>query len=82
MKTIILKKLDISKPIAHHLIGEQYTSRHRKCIGASIMVVGVGLVQASHTIDVFIIHFACDVIGYAIHGLGAIPFISSIEKSK
>lgn len=44
------------------------------------MVFGVSVVQASYLIDVWILHFMADVVGYGIHGLGLIVFTNRVEK--
>lgn len=76
----ILETINISKHIANHVAGKHHTNTHRRISGITVMIVGVGIVNASHFCDVFIIHFVADVIGYAVHGLGLIPFVSSIEN--
>lgn len=44
------------------------------------MFIGVGIVKASAMVDLWIIHFVADVVGYGIHGLGLIVFANLVEK--
>jgi hypothetical protein len=43
------------------------------------MALGVGIAKASALSDLFVVHYVSDLIGYAIHGIGFIPFINQIE---
>ena len=73
--------LDISKPICNHLIGEHHSQIHRKATGVIIMVFGVGITKFLLIFDPMIIHFIGDIVGYAFHGIGLLPFVNSLEKS-
>ncbi len=73
--------LDISKPICNHLIGEHHSQTHRKATGVIIMVFGVGITKFLLIFDPMIIHFIGDIVGYAFHGIGLLPFVNSLEKS-
>lgn len=75
----VLHHMDISKTIAKHLCGEDYTHHHRQVIGVFVMIGGVALVKLTGLTEIFVIEFFGDIFGYTIHGIGAIPFISRME---
>lgn len=76
-----LDKLNIAKHITNHIVGQTHTSKHQKIAGIFIMLFGVALGKFSLLIDVHIVHYIADVIGYAIHGIGLIPFVKDFEQS-
>lgn len=75
----ILNVLNVSKVITTHLVGKKHTNAHRKMVGIGIMIIGVSLVKILGHIDLYIIHIAADIVGYAIHGIGLIPFVHELE---
>lgn len=77
--TNLLSKLNLSKWIASHLIGENHSSFHRKIVGIFIMIFGVGLTKIYYLVHFESLNFLADIVGYGFHGLGLIPFIKSIE---
>lgn len=76
----LIHKIDVSKHIAHHIAGKDHTVVHRRITGGIIMALGVGLVKLSLMSPIPIIHFFGDLVGFAIHGIGLIPFIKGIEE--
>jgi len=75
---VILTNLNISKVVCDHLLDEKHTSVHRMIAGSFIMSVGVGISKIHVTMVV--IHFLLDGVGYAIHGIGLIPYVESLSK--
>lgn len=73
-----MKKLNLSKTICDHLIGEEHTPIHRISVGVVIMVVGVGVAKGSMAIDYAFVHFFGDMLGYFLHGVGAIPIVDKL----
>lgn len=71
---------NVPRKLADHLVGKNHTNYHRRWCGAFVMLIGVGFVKLTGMIDIYLIHFAGDIIGYAIHGVGAIPFLTAIEN--
>lgn len=71
----ILHNTNLPKLLCKHLFGHKHTHRHRMVVGVGVMVVGVAVAKFSTHLDIYYIHFAGDVFGYAMHGLGATPFI-------
>ena len=69
----VLNRLNVTKAVCDHLVGEGHTERHRMITGVFIVIVGVGISKIPTTIT--IIHFLLDAVGYGVHGLGCIPFI-------
>lgn len=72
MKNLI-NKVNVSKVVCDHLIGEEHTQRHRMITGLIIIVLGVGISKIPTSIHV--IHWMADAVGYGVHGLGCVPFI-------
>lgn len=83
MKQVLIKTIDainLPKHIAHHIAGEDHTDNHRRLAGVAVMAVGVGFVKLCMVIDSMAVHFMGELVGFAIHGIGLIPFASKIEK--
>jgi hypothetical protein len=70
----VIEQINLSRHIANHLAGERHTSHHRK-------IAGVLVTKLSAIPEGPIIHFAGDLIGYGMHGIGLIPFATNIEKN-
>jgi len=77
-KGSVLRKIDVTRVISNHLIGKNHKPYHRFAVGIVIMVSGVSFTEVSYLFSPMIIHITGDVIGYFIHGLGAVPFIDFI----
>lgn len=75
-----LDKANVSKYIACHLMGQEHTNAHRICIGISIILTGVILVEIQY--HIFIVGIAVKTIGVVCHAVGAIPIINPIESKK
>jgi hypothetical protein len=77
----VIEQINLSRHIANHLAGERHTSHHRKIAGVLVMSFGVLVAKLSAIPEGPIIHFAGDLIGYGMHGIGLIPFATNIEKN-
>lgn len=73
-KTFI-EKINLSRVLAFHLIGEKHTKTHRRLFGIAIMFSGIGIAQLTSFLPVPFIHFLGETAGAAIHGIGLIPFL-------
>lgn len=74
-----LRKFDISKHILDHLVGKGHSLTHRRCIGLLIMIIGISLIQIFHSIiNNVLAEVMIDTFGSAVHGIGLIPWISSL----
>ena len=73
----IVEILNLPKTICHHAIGHHHSPHHRMIAGAGIMCVGVLVAKSAALVSPhwFIVHVTVDIIGYAIHGVGTIPFV-------
>lgn len=79
----ILDVINIPKHIVSHMIGEKHSTWHHRITGAIIMVFGVGVVKIFYiTSDIGLFHFVGDLVGFAIHGVGLVPWVSKIEKGE
>lgn len=77
----ILQRLDLSKLIAHHVVGHDHTKVHRRTVGFIIAVLGVGLVFLAKEFSTSpLAHFFGDLFGYFLHAVGAIPFLKYFES--
>lgn len=70
---------DPSKKIANHLVGKHHSKWHRRSVGTIIIMVGVGIAEIPLSGTA---HFAANAIGYLIHALGGMAFLSPIEAAK
>lgn len=75
-----LKIYNLPREICHHAIGKEHTHSHRMVAGTCIMLVGVAIAKSAHFFDATLIHFSMDMVGYAVHGLGALPFIEYVME--
>jgi hypothetical protein len=75
-----LSKICLSKYILDKLISKSHSLTSRKVMGFTIMVIGVTLVKFANHYDYVLIHIGADIIGYALHGLGCIPFFESLNS--
>lgn len=74
---------DVPKTVRNHLLGPQHSPRHKFIFGSVIMIIGVSMVKLiSPMLSSHIMHIVIDVIGYGLHGIGAIPIVKSIEGGK
>lgn len=78
LANIIATNLNVSKVICNHLIDEKHTDRHRCFAGVFIMVIGVSISKIH--VAYIAVHFLLDGVGYAIHGIGLIPFVDALSK--
>ena len=73
-----LEFLNLSKLIAKHLMGENHTKQHHRAVGIVIIIFGVLMSEITpHSIRIF-----AAIIGQSLHGIGLIPFINELEKTK
>jgi hypothetical protein len=78
MKTPLIIKLNLAKHICDHMLGEHHSQTHRCMVGVGVMIIGVAV--AKTPVPHVVIHFVCDLTGYLIHGIGAIPILEQIAK--
>jgi len=65
-----------ARAICNHLVGENHSVVHR--LGAGALIMGSGVLVAKAGGDGLILHFIADLVGYAIHGIGLIPFVDKL----
>lgn len=79
----VLHICNVPRIICHRLIGGHHTPGHRMAVGLVIMIGGVAVAKSAHAAEYVIIQGGLDLLGYAIHGLGAVPFIEwLLEEEK
>lgn len=64
-----------------HLFGDNHNSTHKMSVGFVIMFVGVCVAKSAHVVHLDIISYFMDLIGYALHGVGASPYIEHLIKA-
>lgn len=77
-KIVSLHKVNLPKVVCDHLVGKSHTVSHRYTTGVIIMSLGVGLTKVVFLFEGGFIHILGDIVGYAVHGLGAVPFIDGL----
>lgn len=75
-----LKVLNLPKVICTVSIGKSHKPWHRMTAGGVIMITGVLISKA--TVPWFDLHLFFDLIGYAIHGLGTVPFVDYLLEEE
>lgn len=68
---------DPSTRLANHLVGHNHSKWHRWSVGTIIIVLGVGVAEIPLTGPA---HFIANAVGYLIHALGGLAFLSPIDK--
>lgn len=72
----IIAKVNVSKTVCDHLLGENHSQGHRMITGVVIGFIGVGISKIPTSIHLF--HYIFDLVGFGVHGIGAVPFIEKI----
>ena len=73
-----IRSINVSRTVCDHLLDEKHTNRHRMGVGGIIIFMGVAVSKIP--INITVIHFILDGVGYAIHGIGLVPFIEWFQK--
>lgn len=74
----LIATLNAPRMLCEHLFGEEHTHKHRMVFGVVFMVIGVGVSKCF--VQIQVLHLVCDGIGYALHGMGTLPFIEQLQK--
>lgn len=81
-KTVkVLRVLNVPRSLCEHLVGEHHSTGHQMAAGTVVMLVGVGIAYMGGQWHNIVWHFVCDGVGYAVLGLGAVPFIEYLISS-
>ena len=67
--------VNIPRHICRALIGEHHTHGHRMVAGAVLMTLGVTVSHVAGGTGILLVVYAGDLLGYAIHGIGVVPFL-------
>lgn len=71
----MIKWVNLPRELCHHTLGQEHSPKHRMCAGIVVMIVGVAIAKSANVFHVEVLHYTLDLCGYAVHGLGATPFI-------
>lgn len=80
VKKSLLYYLNFPRRVCDLTLGEQHRPHHRMIAGTIIMVIGVSLCKAFASFHYFFIPEITEGIGYAIHAIGATPFVEYLSK--
>lgn len=72
---------NLPKAICRHLVGKEHDTHHHMLAGVFVMVVGVAIAKSVEFFHFPGAHFALDLVGYGVHGLGLTPFIEAGIKA-
>lgn len=78
-KNSLLEKLNVSKVICNHIVGENHSDGHRICCGILVVFFGVWFSKLGVNMN-WAIHYLTDASGYLIHGIGSIPILDYLSK--
>jgi len=71
----VIRYVNLPRFICTHVVGEKHSHKHRMSVGFVLMVIGVGTAKSFAEIHIFGLDFVGDVIGYFLHGVGAVPYV-------
>lgn len=72
----VVKRMNVIKPLADHLIGEHHHPVTRMGIGFTVAVVGTAIVKVHWEVHLFAL--VVESVGCLIQAIGIIPFIESL----
>lgn len=67
--------LNLPKALCQACLGHNHSHGHRMLAGLVVMAVGVAIAKAGAEYNAFAVHYVTDAVGFAVHGLGAVPFL-------
>lgn len=76
---MLVKKINVIKPVITHLSNPTYSKTHRRLVGGGLVIIGFTLLHIGD--GIFIVHYCSEFIGLLIHAVGAVPFLSEIEHT-
>lgn len=76
-----MRCINLPKALCRHLVGPDHATHHHMIVGVVVMAVGVGIAKSVEYIHLPGSHFAFDMVGYAVHGLGLTPFVEAALKA-
>lgn len=74
--------LNVPKLICTHLMGKEHSYYHHMIVGFILMVVGVKFAHYTADIHIYVVHYAGDLVGYGLHGIGLTPFLEAISRAR
>jgi uncharacterized membrane protein YdjX (TVP38/TMEM64 family) len=82
----LLRVLNLPRHVLNLAAGHDHPAWQRYAVGAVLMVLGIatyrlGDILASH-LDVHLLGFVTDGIGFFIHGAGLTPYLEAFAESK
>jgi hypothetical protein len=78
LKAHHLRKVNLIHHLCHAAFGPNHHPAIKYSAGGVIMILGVTVAKFAGEVHFLLAHYALDIIGYGIHGLGAVPFIERV----
>lgn len=78
---MICHNANVPRILCDHMLGEHHTSKHRMLTGSVVMFAGVMIAKATSHAAYEAIEVGGDLLGYLIHGIGAVPFVDHLIQT-
>lgn len=78
---MVCHNVNVPRVLCDHMLNEGHTSRHRMAVGALVMVCGVMIAKCTSHAAYEALEVSGDLLGYLIHGIGAVPFVDHLIQS-
>lgn len=75
---IALNRVNLPRIVCSHMFGDDHSHRHRMSVGACVMICGVYVAKTAGHIHFEPLAAAGDLLGYLIHGIGAVPYVDAL----
>ncbi len=77
---VVLRRINIARPLCDALLGEQHSARYRMGAGVVVMAIGVSIAKVFGHVTMPVVAYGADAIGFGIHALGMVPFIEHLME--
>lgn len=77
---VILVHVNIVRPICSVVLGKKHSTAHRLIAGFIVAALGVIIAKHSSVFGNEYIEHIGDGVGYALHGMGLVPFIEFLSE--
>lgn len=83
-KARALRVANLPREICRHTVGHDHSTLHRLVCGMGVMGFGVvfAMIPTLAEIHALFAHMGFELVGFAIHGLGAVPYIEWLLEER
>lgn len=78
----VVRILNIPLLVCDLCLGDRADHSHRMLAGVATMCAGVFIAKGFGSIHSFGIHYLADIVGFLIHGMGAVPFFEAYQQTR